>query len=269
MSPLALFGADLTPVEVAQLGVLGAGFALLVVWLANRARGENLLPEGPSPAVGFGILDAVVVVVLWLAAEFGAGLLAAQLGWITEEHGVSGNGYLLVKAGHLLVVAYALFVLSRPKEHGPRGRSAAAGALSAVASLPVVFAVLYVTQLLVESAGGKWAEQDVLDQLRRTVPWKFVAIAVVLAPVTEEVLFRGTIYLAVKRASGGVPAALVSALLFAAVHPPYYQFAPAMFLLGLALAYVYERTGTLFTPVAFHATFNLFTVLGAILGSGG
>ena len=55
---------------------------------------------------------------------------------------------------------------------------------------------------------------------------------------------------------------VISGFFFAAVHLHVQTF-PALFLLGLALAYLYERTGTLAAPITFHAIFNGWTFLGA------
>ena len=84
------------------------------------------------------------------------------------------------------------------------------------------------------------------------------------APFVEEVTFRGLLYPALKRRIGAAAAAVLSAALFSLVHW-HLPTAPAIFTLGLALAYVYERTGTLSAPIAFHAMFNGWTFLGEVV----
>ncbi len=78
-----------------------------------------------------------------------------------------------------------------------------------------------------------------------------------IAPVIEEVLFRGIIYRRIRRFSGDILAAtLVSSLLFALYHGNLVQGVYA-FAIGLIFALIYEWTGIIFIPVLLHATANL------------
>ncbi|HLS90794.1 MAG TPA: CPBP family intramembrane glutamic endopeptidase [Limnochordia bacterium] len=81
-----------------------------------------------------------------------------------------------------------------------------------------------------------------------------VFLAVGIAPFVEELFFRGYAYPVLKRHLGR-HAAWVSALLFAAVHLYVINFLP-IFLIGLLLARLYERTGALAVPILAHATAN-------------
>lgn len=83
---------------------------------------------------------------------------------------------------------------------------------------------------------------------------------VVLAPVIEEILFRGLLLhrLAVKW--GLRDAIWISALIFGLLH----GFAPGIFLLGLTLTLVYLKTGgSLYTTILLHALHNLLSVLAS------
>lgn len=84
--------------------------------------------------------------------------------------------------------------------------------------------------------------------------------AVLVAPVCEEIVFRGFLYPAVKRFTGTWPAAIFSALVFAAAHANLPALLP-LFLFGLVLVFLYEKTGSLWAPVAVHFCFNGSTVL--------
>lgn len=93
-------------------------------------------------------------------------------------------------------------------------------------------------------------------------------LVVVLAPVAEEVLFRGFIYRALRNrfsvavASGGVGA------VFAAVHysgPETLPLLPPIALLSVLFCLLYERTGSLWPAIALHAINNAIA-LGATGG---
>ncbi len=83
--------------------------------------------------------------------------------------------------------------------------------------------------------------------------------AVVVAPVCEEIVFRGYLYGVAKRYCGAFAGALATSLAFAAAHASLVALLPlAMF--GLLLTWLYERTGTIWAPIAAHACFNAATV---------
>ncbi len=79
--------------------------------------------------------------------------------------------------------------------------------------------------------------------------------AAVIAPISEEILFRGYLYQTLKRYIGAVPSAFIGALLFAAIHNNAAGF-PGLALLALALTIAFEWSGSLLVPIIMHATFN-------------
>jgi len=92
----------------------------------------------------------------------------------------------------------------------------------------------------------------------------------VVAPFAEELLFRGLIYGGLAQRYPGWLAAVFSALLFALLHG--VGVLVPIFVLGLGLAYVYQRTGTLWAPILTHSLVNavslalLFLAPRSVLG---
>ena len=82
----------------------------------------------------------------------------------------------------------------------------------------------------------------------------------VLAPLCEEVLFRGYIYAATKRFSDRFFACLLSSLLFAVVHYNINALIP-LFFLAIVLVIAYELTGSIWTPILIHALVNGSTLI--------
>ena len=97
--------------------------------------------------------------------------------------------------------------------------------------------------------------QDAVRQHNWQVVLHTVLAAAVIAPISEEILFRGYIYQTLKRYIGAVPSAFIGALLFAAVHNNAAGF-PGLALLALALTIAFEWSGSLLVPIIMHATFN-------------
>lgn len=78
-------------------------------------------------------------------------------------------------------------------------------------------------------------------------------MAVVVAPVTEEVIFRGFLHGLLRDRYGFWWGAVISAVFFSLLHPPAVL---PIFCVGLILSFVYERTGSLPYSMLFHALFN-------------
>lgn len=81
------------------------------------------------------------------------------------------------------------------------------------------------------------------------------AVAVGVAPVVEEALFRGVLYTLIKHRGFPTLAVVVSSLAFAAVHMNLLTFLP-LTALALGLVWLYEKTGRLLAPIVTHALFN-------------
>jgi len=93
------------------------------------------------------------------------------------------------------------------------------------------------------------------DGFSWTIVVGMILIGGLLAPVAEEIIFRGLLYGWLRRFMGLAPAAFLSAAVFGLVHGILPVIAAA-FVVGLALAYIYERTGSLWAPTIVHATQN-------------
>ena len=83
--------------------------------------------------------------------------------------------------------------------------------------------------------------------------------AVIAAPLCEEIVFRGYFYPVMKKFAGIWPAAICSALVFSAAHGNLTAVLP-LFLFGGLLVFIYEKTGSLWAPIAVHFCFNGATV---------
>ncbi len=90
-------------------------------------------------------------------------------------------------------------------------------------------------------------------------------LAVVVAPIVEEVLFRGLLYGALRRRHPRTFANLATSVAFAAIHGNLAALAP-IFILGVVLAAVYERRGVLWDAIVIHAVFNSVSLTAMALG---
>jgi membrane protease YdiL (CAAX protease family) len=113
--------------------------------------------------------------------------------------------------------------------------------------------------------------QSIVDQPTSPWAWVLVFTAVVLAPIHEELVYRGFIQTAALRA--GAPAwlsILLTSALFALVHRssdvPWYAIG-TLFMLSLCLGFAYERSRSIAVPIAMHMGFNALNVVIAVMVS--
>ncbi|MBL9087182.1 MAG: CPBP family intramembrane metalloprotease, partial [Planctomycetia bacterium] len=89
-------------------------------------------------------------------------------------------------------------------------------------------------------------------------------LGIVVAPVTEELLFRGAMFGSMRARLGSRAAALISSLIFAAVHQSLTALVPLL-VLALVLCWVYERSGSLVAPIVVHMLNNASSLLPLFL----
>ena len=133
------------------------------------------------------------------------------------------------------------------------------------------FLFLYVLTFLLSTAAGRIAElaghplppQTVVSELLNAGPGVFFPViltSVLLAPLTEEVLFRHILFSRLSFCMNEGAAAVCSALLFAVLHASLLH-GLSLFCMGLILQSVYRRTCSLAVPILLHSAFNLTTAL--------
>jgi membrane protease YdiL (CAAX protease family) len=150
----------------------------------------------------------------------------------------------------------------------PVRRSLLLGIALLVAALPMVFAVDYIASTLLK-VNTTTDTQEVIrifehsSTVAQRVP--IILLAVVVAPVTEELAFRGYLYGVIKRYLGAIPALVLSGILFALIHLNLPSFFPLL-VLASAFALAYELSGSLLVPMTMHALFNAFSLILVLFG---
>jgi hypothetical protein len=88
--------------------------------------------------------------------------------------------------------------------------------------------------------------------------------AVIIAPIAEEIVFRGYLYKAFRDRFKPWYAIIMSAALFSAIHLEPLAAVP-LFVIGVVLAYVYEKTDNLMAPIALHMLNNAVAFLPVVV----
>lgn len=139
------------------------------------------------------------------------------------------------------------------------GRALRMGTLFYLTLLPMLVFFSLVYQGVLSVNGYPPSLQDVALFLTKDQPlWirvYMILLAVILAPVFEECLFRGIALPLLSRRFGIGPAILVTSLVFALIHFHLPSFAPlCMVAAAFSLAYLYSRS--LWVPIVMHSLFN-------------
>lgn len=106
--------------------------------------------------------------------------------------------------------------------------------------------------------------QDAMVSLQKAQSWDsqvyFIVFSVLIAPMAEEILFRGILYPTIKQLGYPRIALWITAIAFAAIHRNLPIFVPLM-VLSLILTWLYERTDNLLASITAHGIFNGITIL--------
>ncbi|MBT5707802.1 MAG: CPBP family intramembrane metalloprotease [Verrucomicrobia bacterium] len=89
-------------------------------------------------------------------------------------------------------------------------------------------------------------------------------VTIVLAPVAEEILFRGILFTSVLQFKGRWVAVVSNSLLFGLIHSNLLTLVP-LIVMAVMLTLLYERTRNLLAPIVAHSLFNLANFLMLML----
>jgi membrane protease YdiL (CAAX protease family) len=225
--------------------------------------------------VRWGIGDVVVAFAVGIAVSLIAGVFVVD----PDHPNRPTTLIVLICAQNFAIIAW-LAVVARRKgtgslatDFGLRLRRPVA---AYVADLPWFFIgiglqlVALVPIGILDAIYGHTAKQDVVKAADHASGWQIPVLAltiVILAPLTEELLFRGALLRSMLRKSTPTIAVLVTAVVFGLVHalgdPSIGTMIalPAIVLLGVVSGYQAARTGNLTRSVFLHVGFNLLSVI--------
>jgi uncharacterized protein len=265
LSPVALgsrlgWGA-LFPLSVA-VGAVGG--ALLLIAMAAIV----VVPQGRAATAHQGYGSHTTIVGLTLLAGLGSVgvVLPAVIPVLVAAPSAPAKAAVLVLNTAVLdavLVAVVYFRVVRPGVITWRDMGLPPDALPTVGRVALLATVgLFLVAIVVEQAlqllGIHQTQLDGFQWLAAVPPWLFALVviaAAVVAPIAEEIYFRGYVFRAYYEQKGPLPAYVFSAALFALVHLNLPAFVP-IFAIGLFLAYIYRRTNSILPGMVAHAVNN-------------
>ncbi|MFN2509342.1 MAG: lysostaphin resistance A-like protein, partial [Chthoniobacterales bacterium] len=134
------------------------------------------------------------------------------------------------------------------------------GAILLLSAYPLIFVADLLTQQLL---GGSSSRQNIVELFNDSQTLKqrvlIIILAVAIAPIVEEFVFRFFLYGVVKRYCGRFIGLATNSVLFAAVHAHIPSAAP-LFVLGACFTLAYEWSGSILVSMTMHALFNSLTL---------
>ncbi len=130
-----------------------------------------------------------------------------------------------------------------------------------LASSPLITLINLASQLFVENTVSESS-----DYFLSIHPLLLIFFVGVLAPVCEEVVFRGAIFKGMKNEGNVFKAILASGLLFGLLHMNINQASYA-FVIGILLGFLVEATGSIFSSILFHVLVNTTNVVMMIFSN--
>lgn len=151
----------------------------------------------------------------------------------------------------------------------PEPRPILAGTITFLISIPLISGLGFAWKTLLELVHFPTGEQEMIDLFRNADDPALLAcmivLAAVVAPVTEELIFRAGLFRYLRTRVSRVFSLAIPAMIFALLHGNVAAFLP-LFALGVFFALAYERTGRIAVPMIAHSLFNLHTIVLVMAG---
>ena len=214
----------------------------------------------------------------------GSFFAAAVAGLVGKNLALRGDAMTVFTGGaaQLGMLGGVWLYWSRPDRGRPKGPSQGpgafvSGAVTFLVSLPVLLLAANLWELIINASGLPTERQSLIAMFANADSPLLLAImitlAVVIAPLTEELVFRAGLFRYLRSCTPRWVALGVSALLFASLHVNWVtlegltSFVPLV-VLAVMFSLAYERTGKIGTAIVAHGLFNLNTIVLIFSGVG-
>jgi membrane protease YdiL (CAAX protease family) len=219
------------------------------------------------------IVTLIGVIIVSVVAGFSAGVAAGMEGKTIApedvEVNISYNAEMTMAVIGMLVGLFWAFLLANKLYGIKLFQKERVKPFLLFVSAVLGVSVMFVSSLLsgMLFPDGKPPENSVLDDITLLT----VFVAVLAAPVCEELVFRKFMLDAcVKRGLPPLLYIILTAVIFALIHDPTsMQYMTATFLVGVAFAFCYHKSGVVLYVMVAHATYNGLAVAVTFLAQSG
>ncbi|MGB2630257.1 MAG: CPBP family intramembrane glutamic endopeptidase, partial [Candidatus Omnitrophota bacterium] len=133
-----------------------------------------------------------------------------------------------------------------------------------VTLVPILLGIMLVTYFVIKWFAYEPPVQPIVEIFMKekepTILLMSTLFAAIFGPIAEEIFFRGFMYGAIKKTFGIFWAMIITSAVFSILHTHVVGFLPIM-MLGLLLAFLYEKTGSLISCMSVHIAHNIGMVI--------
>lgn len=204
-------------------------------------------------------------------AQGNSSFLGVNWGQLTSFESVSlflqGNTVYVGMASNVIVCIICGIIFFRDSRRSKHGKKKLKPAFVLKAVVATVAAALVVDNLIkLSGLVGVSASYQNISKNFYSLPFAVMFLATgIIAPVVEELVFRGLVFKRAKAYIGMVPAMMISAVTFGVIHGNLVQLVFAGSL-GLLLAYFYDKSKNLLVPILCHMLVNIFSLCMTYFG---
>jgi membrane protease YdiL (CAAX protease family) len=266
------------------------GLILLGVWLLKTSLGRNALADSRPRRNNMPLYLPFIPLFIWFGATSLAVSLAPKLVGNLQGWQSAFLDNLVLSGGAIAAIVVIIFLARasfarRLKGFGLNVKTIHKDFLAAFVNLltvwPLVMATIILTIFFGKLIYGPDFQMQQHEELELITAYQqlplrilIVVLAVVIAPLLEEMLFRGLFQTTIRSIleirnpkfggqNGAWLSILISSVLFVMVHANAGHW-PALFVLAVCLGYAYEKSGSLFRPIFIHSFFNAVTIIAVL-----
>lgn len=133
-----------------------------------------------------------------------------------------------------------------------------------IKTLSVCWIIFLIVSLLSKSLFGELPQQNIVIKIRNSeISKELIEIffwTIIISPILEEIFFRKILYTTLKFYLASITSIICSALMFSLVHSNLQSF-PILFILGVSLCLIFEKTNSIIYPIILHSLFNLIMIM--------
>lgn len=219
------------------------------------------LNETSPPSVPWSILDTWIAVVLLVLLNFFLLIFAALVQW---EAVLQSAGLIIAEMLYLLPVIIIFAWRRIPWGRIGFGRFDTLTMGMGCSLLIGAYIFIFLHNLLLMALGVDTQGQAIVDLFAELdSPVWFLFVGVIVAPLVEEIFFRGFLFQGFRQRYGWVAGIVISSAIFAAAHIDPAAFIPTL-LLGAVMAYVYHRSNSIWPGAILHFLVNAFGLFAAL-----
>ncbi len=251
--------------------VLMAGLFFGISCIARKLNGHDIMAAyGSPPDVRWQFIDILRIIVTFYFFAYAFQWIEANIFALMKIKNINGNlfGVLNATLSDIIGLAIVLYFAVNKFKSGLAGlgltfknikrdiRIAIGGYLTIIPVLAVIMIIVFIG---LKVSSYEPPETKALEMLYEAKGTKLLFILTVLVtiigPIAEELFFRGFAYPVFRKKIGVRNAILLVSAVFAMLHMNIVSFFPIL-ALGVLLAYLYEKTGSMIPSITVHVIHN-------------